>query len=1163
MASKQQELRTNIVLGGKVDSSLNALSAKLNEFNSLASTISRKIIQVGKESVEQYIGYEEAMKEVYALGNYTYSDMEKLHRYNKEIAQTTTYTNTEAAQAELLLAQAGLDIEKTYQVLPSVMNLAMAGNLDMADSVDYLVSSLNSLGLGMDSAGKLTDQMAKTAALGMTDIDTLGESLMRLGSASGLYFENSTEVLTILSAMSQFGQDMRGAQAGTMLRNFALALAAPTSNVEELSEAMRELGESEEDIEEVIAGRSNGAAAKAVGILEEAGLQIYDAQGNLLPMIDIIKSLRNAVKGNGDYTKDLEQFASAFASAGEDVDTFVNATDGLSNNALFTLMSQIFGKRGATTALNLISISDEEWDSTYQEIENSAGFAEDAAETMQGGLSGSLEKLDAAFSELKSTLGEYLAPDVKNVADFLHGIVVDVSNFDSDTWSLIVSGVEGFAGASLGVSAVAGALKIIASLGTVGRLGLVFAGLSGAVAALNKLDEIDFANQFGDLDLSSEGMTAYIDSLGSSFDTAYQNVKNYNTAMSTAVSTYSSTAATFKTDLISKMLTQSTLTEADIASLESLGDTMYQSILDGIANATAADMETITQAFGGQELAEENSTWAEIIEVIGIGYDAAVEQAKTLSEELRSAMTSAFEDGKLSGEEVQNIQSILDEMNEVLAYQTSAEDYATQQSMLRKAQTMGLDSLQELSQQELERQNQVMEDLYSAQDTAYGRAKASYQYMIDNGMTLTDANGNEFAVTQEYADQQLAILKQRQELEAAGYHLNFLPFVQSLYEEAIGSSDLSDSWTALGEFADAVMGSGGIASAASVGAYQSSVGAKERSRLSEYMGWYINALGGEDALQSDINALLEQGNTEGANALKRILQMSALANDYLQPYEAGLNVRTGGESAIGEEYSVSDVRRQFKATEDEMLAFSIQEFKDALESGDTYGFLNLMNSADVTDTGFKSAWENAISLLSALDGWNEIEVPKGMQSISDYYKAYQMMYPATVQELTVTDNGEGEALRSELESTFSSPITQSVYVSTVSGSVWGSGTSNYVGSSSGTGKARAKYAEGGRADTASIFGEAGPEWAIPEEHSRRTADLLNAARAASGFTWPELLAETGGLNAGNSRSVTLTYSPTIIANDATDVEAKLLQDKSRLERWMRDKQIRDEVEVYA
>lgn len=94
-------------------------------------------------------------------------------------------------------------------------------------------------------------------------------------------------------------------------------------------------------------------------------------------------------------------------------------------------------------------------------------------------------------------------------------------------------------------------------------------------------------------------------------------------------------------------------------------------------------------------------------------------------------------------------------------------------------------------------------------------------------------------------------------------------------------------------------------------------------------------------------------------------------------------------------------------------------------------------------------------------------------------------------------------------------------------------------------------------------GEAGPEWAIPEEHSERTAQLLNAAREASGFTWQELLGQYGGLRSGNSEPTTLIYSPTIYAENAAGVEQALQADKERLNKWFKSKKIRDEVEEYA
>ena len=117
------------------------------------------------------------------------------------------------------------------------------------------------------------------------------------------------------------------------------------------------------------------------------------------------------------------------------------------------------------------------------------------------------------------------------------------------------------------------------------------------------------------------------------------------------------------------------------------------------------------------------------------------------------------------------------------------------------------------------------------------------------------------------------------------------------------------------------------------------------------------------------------------------------------------------------------------------------------------------------------------------------------------------------------------------------------------------------------------FAEGGRATTPSIFGDAGAEWAIPEEHTQRTADLLNAAREASGFTWGELLERNGGLNAGGGDiNVNISsYAPVIHANDATGVAEELAKDKARLgeivkkavKTALEDMSMREGLEVYA
>lgn len=161
------------------------------------------------------------------------------------------------------------------------------------------------------------------------------------------------------------------------------------------------------------------------------------------------------------------------------------------------------------------------------------------------------------------------------------------------------------------------------------------------------------------------------------------------------------------------------------------------------------------------------------------------------------------------------------------------------------------------------------------------------------------------------------------------------------------------------------------------------------------------------------------------------------------------------------------------------------------------------------------------------------------------------------QELTAVINGNTDPAKQAIDALNGTTVSVNVVEAGVA--VSGSGFSGRAG----------KFAEGGRATEASIFGEGDtPEWAIPEEHSERTAALLNAARAASGFTWPDLLARFGGFNAeANAATVNISYSPVIHANDARGVEDALKRDKALFSSWLKkelaEAKMRDEMEVYT
>lgn len=1202
----QQTLRTVITLAGKVDGTFGSIGTALLDLGSQIDGISQKLIGFGKESVKTYAEYDDVLREIRAVGGYTMAETAKLDELNRDIARNSTYTNIQSANAMLLIAQAGKTVEEQYKLLPGVLDLAMAGNLELADAVDYLLSSLSAMGYGMEYAQTLTDQMAKTAAIGMTDINTLGDALMRLGSASGEFFSSSEEILTILSAMSQFGNDQRGAQAGTWLRNFVLSLAAPAGSIDDIVDAMAQLGIAEEEIEEYAKDKSNGAAAEAVNSLIAQGLRVYDDNGQILPVIEIIKSLRDSVRGNAAYADDLTEISGAIAAAGGDIDGFLKETGGLSDNALYNVFAKIFGKRGITTAMNLISISDEEWDKTLSEVVNADGFAASMSEIMQGGLGGALRELEAAYTELKTTIGASLAPMVEGAADWLKDIVTSLSEMDSATLDALVSGATVIAGAGPALMLAGAAFRLIGSLITPG--GLIAAGvltITALAAAAKEFAEADMAKKFGEMELDP-ALSEYIKGLGDDFRKAYEKVDEFNAALDSSVEAYTTASQTFSGDLLTSMLTGATLTTEDEERLQGLGEDMYKALAEGIHNSAAVSMSFLNAVFGGEGAAEYDPAYQELISLTNQSYQDALATAEGLSQGLRDALTSAFDDGTISPEEYENIRGVIDDINAAMAKAAaeaqSEQDYINLQVLFHKAQTASYDEIKALAKETQEARDSLLEK----SDDEFWHEYYKYKH-------------------RGASEETLAAYQQQYEAGRAEQNARYDDVLTRLWLSSIEQSDLGTAYDELSGLADAVIG-GEIRPQTAVDKFKNKYGSNTyageldlgnnntRTQLGEYFARMIGGYGGYEGIVSSAKYYAEIGDAEKADFFRKLYVMQQINDDFAQ---TGVKENRGlYEALFGDDDIISssneDENDRLQANRATFLAYlstfapnKIEQYREALDESagaidvdlarqaiEAYGgdfggldkFMQAIGEGSSQDAMF--AW-SALSgeeqaeykrLMKALHGIYDFErVLEGEASVlaeegggfREAAAVYSLLYGNASNELDkyrigageddgyalpidVTDNGSAAETRSAIEQTFRDPVDQEVRILT-KGALPMYGMPNFR-----------QYADGGRADSASIFGEDGPEWAIPEEHTARTAALLDAARRGSGFTWPELLSRNGGLNAdGGYQRAQIIYSPTIIANDASDVEQKLIEDKARLDAWWREKRLRDEATQYA
>lgn len=1000
------DLTTNIVINARTGNGFGQVGATLTEMGTIVNGLSQQLIHFGEDSVKVYRDYELSMRDAEVALSTTYGRgtqqlqtvMGQLDTAATEWAATTIFHTNDVANAISEAAHAGWDFDQIMNGIPAAMQLAQAGGLDLSESVNYIVKATSAAGIGFEDLGSFIDLWTFAANSSASTIGEFGDAMLRMGSTMR-FAANPEELMTLIAVTANAGAV--GSEAGTMIRNSMMRLIAPTDKAKK---AMAQLGATTLETAGLMDDESL-AAANAT--LAAHGFSVYDEGGNLRNVLDIYSDLYLAL---GDI-----------AGGFENIDR---------NQDALSILSAIFPTRTITEALTLIRAASQGYDGLYASMMggDAAGYGEYASSTMMDTLNGRIVTFESKVERLKQLVGEELKPLAEDATSFAGSIVDSLAEMDPTAFSALVDGLTTVALAGPALLIAGAAFRLIGlAMTPIGAAALGLTALAGAAVALKNLNDSRFADNFGTMDLNSEAILGYVSTIGEGFREAYTKVNEYNNAVSTAISEYEGASSTLSGILLEKMLTNSTLSEEDKTNLQNLGTQMFTAVQTGIANSSAASMSYWQTLFGGEGTAEYDPAYQEIINLTNQAYLDAMAQAESISQGMRDAMTSAFEDGEISEEEYQQILSYMRSYNDAIARASaevqSEEDYVARQKMLRRAQTASMDEIQEI---------------YSGARTARDSLLAEREDQF-----LTEYYRLQYEGASEAT---LAAATARYQQERESIYASYDPFFRDLSLQVVDMFGGENG--PLGEFFKLVTSSGATANDVN-------------------FAW--SKLGGEN--QQAASFLLEQ-----------------LGDFY------NLDSYLGDSPLAGEHSAWRD-------------AYALGQLLYGAPGGQGSGGGN-GNGSEVTVYG------NTEPLTEAIDEEDG-------------------------QTITTNVTGDPSMLEAVLQGYQGRTITVAL-------------------------NRMALYAEGGRATSASIFGDAGPEWAIPEEHSERTAALLDAARAASGFTWPDLLARYGGLNANaNNSPTTLVYSPVINAADARGVDAVLQADKRRFERWFEERRMREAMEVYA
>ena len=410
---------------------IEAAGEKLQTVGNTISGVGEKLLPVtaavtalGTAAVKTTADFDSSMSQVQAtlgitadsmsdLNGESVNTMDSLRDLAKEMGSSTAFSASECADAINYLALAGYDTQEIYDTLPTVLNLAAAGNIDLASASDMVTDAMSALGMETSDADTMVDQMAKTASSTNTSVAQLGEGILSIGATAKDMAGGTAELNTALGILANNG--IKGAEGGTHLRNVILSLQSPTDT--------------------------------AAACLDDLGVSVYDSEGNMRSLNDILGDLNTSM-------------------------------DGMTSAEKANIISTIFNKTDLASVNALLANTGDTWDSLQSSIESSAGSAQQMADTQLDNLSGQLTILKSALEGLAISFGEILMPAIRSIVEKVQAFVDKLNNLDDAQKETIIK--------IAAVAAAIGPLLIVLgkTLSTVGSAMTGFSTLTKAVAKL-------------------------------------------------------------------------------------------------------------------------------------------------------------------------------------------------------------------------------------------------------------------------------------------------------------------------------------------------------------------------------------------------------------------------------------------------------------------------------------------------------------------------------------------------------------------------------------------------------------------------------------------------------------------------------------------------------
>lgn len=479
VAQKQQVLANNIEQTSKKLEELKKIQEKANEINDKVSpenyrALQREIINTEnklKDLQIQASKWTTAGKSIEEFGNKITNISKKLDTLGNTITTTLTLPVLAIGTAAVTT---GNDFEAQMSRVQAIAG-ATKNELEELTNQAIQLGSETSF-----SASEVAEGMENLASAGFTteEIMEAMPGLLDLAASSGAELATASEIAA--SAIRGFG--LEAGEAGHVADVFAEAAARTNAQTEDMGYAMKYIAPVAN-----IMGLKIEEVAAAIGIMSDAGIKGEQAgttlRGALVrltkptdKMLDVMEDLGISFYDNEGKMKSLTEMISMLQEA----------TKGLTDEEQQYALTTLFGTESLSGMVALINRGSDDLKDMTKEFEDADGAAEEMADTMLDNTAGALESLSGSLESAGIAIQRALAPEIKDLAKLIQGLVDDFTNLSQEEQQNIIKTVAL-------VAAIGPAIKILSKLSS--GVGTVVKGvgtLSQAIALTGKTSTQSF-----------------------------------------------------------------------------------------------------------------------------------------------------------------------------------------------------------------------------------------------------------------------------------------------------------------------------------------------------------------------------------------------------------------------------------------------------------------------------------------------------------------------------------------------------------------------------------------------------------------------------------------------------------------------------------------------